>query len=72
MVALFKIISDQGASDGPYERFRKICFRVELLLQRLGQAPEISKKFDFFVTFVKLGGPAGGSALERASPPNRR
>ena len=31
-VARFKIISDQGAFDGSYERSRKICFRVQLVL----------------------------------------
>ena len=44
MVARFKIISDQGAFDGPYGRSRTMCFRFELLLQSLGACTKFSEK----------------------------
>ena len=62
MVARFKIISDQGAFDGPYERSRTMCFRFELLLQSLGACTKIFGKVLSPSDLVILGGPAGGSA----------
>ena len=70
MVARFKIISDQGAFDGPYERSRTMCFRFELLLQSLGACTNIFGKVLSPSDFGDFGRPCRGlSTWKGASPP---
>ena len=69
MVARFKVISDQGAFGGPYERSRTICFRFELLLQSLGACTKFSEKVLSPNDLLILGGPAGGLAPAKVLRP---
>ena len=61
MVARLKIISDQGAFDGSYERFRKICLVPEKLVHK---SVAWNRNFGKVLSpsdLLILGGPAGGS-----------
>ena len=69
MVARFKIISDQGAFDGPYERSRTMCFRFELLLQSLEVHAPHFRKSALSKRFADFGRPCRGlSTWKGASP----
>ena len=65
MVARFKIISDQGASDGPYGTSRKIRFNYELVVQSFGHDTEIFEKVTAHAMFRVLVGLPGAQHLER-------
>ena len=67
-----KIKSDRGGSGSPSPRTRKICFRCENLVAESGLNTKIFGKSFAGAIFLFLGGPAGGSALERASPHEER
>ena len=62
VVALFEIISDQGASNEIYERSRRICLVFQFLLQSSGVWPRIFEKVNAPAIFLDFFGPAGGSA----------
>ena len=65
LVARFKIISDQGAFDGPYERSRTMCFRFELLLQSLGACTKFSEKCSLQAILWFWAALPGAQHLER-------